>query len=432
MDFVRLYGNIIKKNLAKGKIDKARKQIITGFKLENFRVNHLAKDPVPKAYTYLSSQTLKSTIDSLAHPEKCVWTNIFSPVEILQNFGFNCISVEAISSMISGFKIADAFIDIAESYGIASTLCSYHKNFYGIVLSGIARPAAFATTTSMVCDANINTFHTLAKDFNVPHYIVDVPEDDNEANIKYVVMQLKEMISMLENLTGKKFDMNALCETLKRENLSHKYFKEFMEMQAYKNYPNSLTLHMYTLFASHLQIGEESILKYYEMLKDEIKICPDIKGKKIFWVHLLPYYQETLKSYFNFGDDYYIQAFDMNFDYIEELDTEHPLEALAKKMINNVYNRSYQRKADLVVDLVKKLGSDGVIHFCHWGCKQSSGGNALLKERLAKLDIPVLTIDGDGIDRRNSHDGQIKTRLEAFFEVLKLQDNNNNSSEAAK
>ena len=84
------------------------------------------------------------------------------------------------------------------------------------------------------------------------------------------------------------------------------------------------------------------------------------------------------------------------------------------------------------MDLVKKLGSDGVIHFCHWGCKQSSGGNALLKERLAKLDIPVLTIDGDGIDRRNSHDGQIKTRLEAFFEVLKLQDNNNNSSEAAK
>ena len=32
-----------------------------------------------------------------------------------------------------------------------------------------------------------------------------------------------------------------------------------------------------------------------------------------------------------------------------------------------------------------------------------------------------LDADGDGIDERNSHDGQIKTRLEAFFEVLEAK-----------
>ena len=30
----------------------------------------------------------------------------------------------------------------------------------------------------------------------------------------------------------------------------------------------------------------------------------------------------------------------------------------------------------------------------------------------------MLILDGDGIDKRNSHDGQIKTRLEAFLEML--------------
>ena len=34
------------------------------------------------------------------------------------------------------------------------------------------------------------------------------------------------------------------------------------------------------------------------------------------------------------------------------------------------------------------------------------------------MNIPMLILDGDGIDRRNSHDGQIKTRLEAFLEML--------------
>ena len=33
-------------------------------------------------------------------------------------------------------------------------------------------------------------------------------------------------------------------------------------------------------------------------------------------------------------------------------------------------------------------------------------------------DLPMLILDGDGIDKRNSHDGQMKTRLEAFLEML--------------
>ena len=47
-----------------------------------------------------------------------------------------------------------------------------------------------------------------------------------------------------------------------------------------------------------------------------------------------------------------------------------------------------------------------------------SGGVFRLREALREADIPLLVIDGDGMDRRNSHDGQIKTRLEAFLEVV--------------
>ncbi|MFQ6806818.1 MAG: 2-hydroxyacyl-CoA dehydratase family protein [Lachnospiraceae bacterium] len=34
----------------------------------------------------------------------------------------------------------------------------------------------------------------------------------------------------------------------------------------------------------------------------------------------------------------------------------------------------------------------------------------------------MLILDGDGIDRRNSHDGQIKTRLEAFLEMIQQEE----------
>jgi benzoyl-CoA reductase/2-hydroxyglutaryl-CoA dehydratase subunit BcrC/BadD/HgdB len=94
------------------------------------------------------------------------------------------------------------------------------------------------------------------------------------------------------------------------------------------------------------------------------------------------------------------------------------MEALAKKMLLNLYNGPFERKVAGISKLVEEMDADAVINFCHWGCKQSSGGVMLLKEEMKKKDIPMLILDGDAMDRRNSHDGQIKTRLEAFLELL--------------
>ena len=99
-----------------------------------------------------------------------------------------------------------------------------------------------------------------------------------------------------------------------------------------------------------------------------------------------------------------------------------PFEALARKIIQNLYNGSYSHKAEMIGRLAQRLNPDAVIHFCHWGCKQASGGSILLKEKMQELNIPMLILDGDGIDKRNSHDGQIKTRLEAFLEMIETGD----------
>lgn len=43
----------------------------------------------------------------------------------------------------------------------------------------------------------------------------------------------------------------------------------------------------------------------------------------------------------------------------------------------------------------------------------------LLREKLSAIDMPLLVLDGDALDRRNDQDGQLKTRLEAFLEMVK-------------
>ena len=103
---------------------------------------------------------------------------------------------------------------------------------------------------------------------------------------------------------------------------------------------------------------------------------------------------------------------------MEMLDPEKPLESLSRKMVKNIFNGPFENKVNSIESMVKELNPDAVIIFCHWGCKQASGGNMLLKESMNKLNIPMLTLDGDAVDRRNSHDGQIKTRVEAFLELI--------------
>ena len=103
---------------------------------------------------------------------------------------------------------------------------------------------------------------------------------------------------------------------------------------------------------------------------------------------------------------------------MEEMDPSDPLKALARKMIRNIYNGPFTRKVDAIEKMVTQLEPDGVVEFCHWGCKQSSGGVMLLKDRMRAIHMPMLVLDGDAIDRRGCQPEQIRTRFEAFLELL--------------
>lgn len=419
MNIVKKYESLTKKEAAENP-EKAYKMIELGLFFEKQIVRFSEKD-MPKAYKKLNLIALNSVLQGLKKPENSAWVNIFTPVEILQAFDINPLSIECVSSFLSGFEIEDFFNEYAENLGVTETLCSYHRGFIGAVESGVLPTPKFAITTSTCCDGNVNTIRYIAKKNKVDSYIIDIPYSYSEANEKYVVKQLKEMISMLEEKTNKKFDMEKLKEILRRENESKKYFNEYLKYQKTKYYPSSLTLHMFMLFASHVGIGTQEILDFYKLLSEDIQTYPDSNGLKIFWVHLLPYYQETMEKYFNFNEGYQIQSYDTNFDYMDELDVEHPLEALAKKLILNMYNGPFERKIETIEKAIDELGSDAVIHFCHLGCKQSAGGAMQLKEAIRKKGIPMLVLDGDCMDRRNCQDGQIKTRLEAFLEMIKTQ-----------
>ncbi|MCH3916148.1 MAG: 2-hydroxyacyl-CoA dehydratase family protein [Spirochaetia bacterium] len=239
-----------------------------------------------------------------------------------------------------------------------------------------------------------------------------------DESIAYVEQQLKELVVFLEDNYHLKYDERELARILARENESHRLYEKYLSLIGTRKLASTLTLQMFILFASHLSIGSEESLKFYQMLVDDVTAAPPFDGKKILWVHVLPFFEESLKQVFNLSDDNQIQCVEMNSDGNGYLNPQHPLHSLASKLVSNVYNRGYEAKAQLCSELAKKCNCDGVIHFAHWGCKQTSGGVNILKKRLQEDGIPLLLLDGDAVDRRNDGAGQIRTRVEAFMEML--------------
>ena len=393
-------------------------KILLGFQANKLRTKILPKKGLAKGYQKLEAMMMSFVADALSHSESYVWGNIFSPCEITQCFGLRTLSIECLACYLSGYHLEDYFIDYAQNTGIAPTLCSSHKTFVGAIDSDAVPVPQYAVTTSLSCDGNLNTFRYLEKKRGVPFTFLDVPYGDDEASVEYLAGQLEEFTAELERRFGRRFEEDKLKEALRIENETRKELIRFFQLQSEYYYPGELISHLYMMMGMHLLIGTQEFLDLIRYMIEEIKMYPKYEGKKILWVHLLPFYQESLKQCFNGSQDYQIIASDIILDSVEELDPEKPFRSLAKKIIRNMYNGSYFHKAQMVGQLADTLKPDAVIQFCHWGCKQSSGGSVLLKEEMQKKGIPMLILDGDGIDKRNSHDGQIKTRLEAFLEML--------------
>lgn len=398
--------------------EKSWDKILLGFRANKWRMKLLPNRNLSRGYQKLETMMMSLVADSLSREGSYVWGNIFAPCELMQCFGLHTLSIECLSCYMSGYHLEDSFIDYAQNIGIAPTLCSYHKTFVGGVESKVVKKPEYAVTTSLSCDGNLNTFHYLEKKAHVPFTFLDVPYSDDKESIAYLADQLRAFTKVLEERTGKTFQEEKLQKILRTENETRRELKKFFEYQKNYYYPGELISHLYMMMGMHLLIGTEEFLDLIRFMNEEIQQGEPFTGKKILWIHLLPFYQESLKEYFNSNRDYQIIASDIILDFMDELDTEHPFEALAGKIIKNLYNGSYAHKAEMIGQLADRLKPDAVIHFCHWGCKQASGGSILLKEKMQKMNIPMLILDGDGIDKRNSHDGQIKTRLEAFLELI--------------
>ena len=102
-----------------------------------------------------------------------------------------------------------------------------------------------------------------------------------------------------------------------------------------------------------------------------------------------------------------------------------PLDALARRYLDRppcARMRPYTRRVKHILELVKDFGVDGVIYEIIKFCELYGHDKPMVREDLERENIPVLELDleyGAG----GSALGQVKTRVEAFLEMLERHKN---------
>ncbi len=416
-DIITKFGQHIEKKINTN-ANAARRELLFGYRAFDMKMKYAPDKRLSPARQYLGTVCMDEHIKSFANAANSAMVSVFLPCEIIRSFGLNTIFAEGFSGYMTGAYVEKALAEVAEASGIAETYCSYHKILMGAAFSGVLPRPKFIANTSTVCDANNLTFRALAEYYNVPQFYVDVPSVRDEDSVAYVAQQLKEMASFIERQTGRSLDEDKLKASLKRTKESIDNFKKCQELKKNVCLLNDITSEMYEVFLTHPLLGTEEALKYSSMLIDDLKNAEEKKGIRLLWVHTIPYFQTPLRDRLNLSEKCQIISSDMNFENFVETNPEKPYESMARRVVMSSFNGSALNRINRACEMAERLDIDGIIYFCHWGCKQTMGVSVSAKKIFEEHGFPTLILNGDGADRRNTSDGQVLTRLDAFIEML--------------
>ena len=416
--------------------------LLKAFELKRFQTRHLPEAGQLPSGRMGARIALEGVTGALEHPDETVLTSVFLPTEPLLAMGLRPLVAEALSDFVTGARAEEGLVRSAEQRGIPETYCSFHKVLIGAAAARVLAPPRLIANCSVACDANNTTFRWLAHELGSPHVYVDVPYDYDEDACSYVADQLRELARVAEETFGRTLDEASLREHVARTQRTLELMVEGLPLRRGRYLHNDMGLEMQEALALHLSLGTADTLAMAERMVRDYPAAEPFDGLSLAWMHVAPYFSYSLQQMLDVNREAQVVASDMCFNQVSleglslagdgtwrrEPDTrawahgpDEPWEAMAERLIKNTFNGPAARRVARVRAMAEATGADGVVCFCHWGCKETMGASQLAKRELEAAGIPVLVLDGDGCHRANNAEGQAATRMGAFLEMLEAK-----------
>lgn len=367
--------------------------------------------------------------------ETKAWITGATPVEFLYAMDIYPVYPENHAAIIGAQKVGKKYCQAAENNGYSQDLCSYIRSDLGSTImknspiGGLPKPD-FLFCCNNQCNTVVKWFEVLKRNFEVPLFVLDIPfvrQENKKSWIKYVENQMHDLIEFLEKVTGKSFKLSKLKEVTNLSKQAVEGYRQVLLMGKIKPSP----LMCFDSFLNMAPIvalrGTKAPIEFYkkmlEELEERVKNGVSAVGEeeiRILWDNIPIWYELRNMSKFFIEQkacpvaDTYTNAW-TGLDAV--LDEEHPFRSLSKAYTQVYLNIGLDKMIKQIKKLINTFDVDGMVIHSNRSCKPYSFGQYEIKE---ELDIPSVIIESDHVDSRYFTKTQIRTRLEAFLEKLKM------------
>ena len=372
-------------------------------------------------------------LDAVAEGKGIVYNHVALWTELFYAFDIQPLCPDVWSAMpaMADPNHNSTFIDIAENAGVFPELCAVDRIIVAKVMTGGIPKPALQVIHTQPCDSTIMAYSMVDNLYgDVPSFVLDSPHWDTTDCFDYYAIQIEELISFIEEHTGKKLDRDRLKEVVEESNKAIEYLIEWHELKRLVPCPSDGRFAGLPFSGNLVGLGHPSMTEVYKTLYECAKELAD-KGEgahpredvRGIWFQFHPGWDRELQNWLQqeFG---HVRVIDL-FGYVTAtpIDTssyEGIIRGLAERWHTTIpMGRQGKGPADIYInDLLhacKEFKGDAVFCTGHSGCRYMKGLQGLVREACRDYGIPYFHIDVDSVDPRFIPQESLRAQIADFM-----------------
>ncbi len=373
---------------------------------------------------------------------KVAWCTSVGPAELLRAMGFVVYFPENHGAMLGATRMAAETIPAANAVGYSPDICSYLTSDVGAFLQGrtpltdayegiaaIPKPDVLIYNTNQ-CREVLDWFAWYGQRWSKPVIGVECYRGVGEVtgvHVAGIAGQILALVEPLEKISGEKFDIDRLRETVRLSRECSDLWKEVLETAATK--PSPLTFFDSTIHMAPAVVmrGTQVAVDYYRELLPELKAriadgVAAVEGERLrlYWEGMPIWGRlRDLATQFLELRACVVASTYANSWIFTALEPDDPFKSMARAYTELFIVRSDPYKEKYLKEMIDTFGVDGIVFHDSKTCPHNTNCRYAMPQRLAeRLGVPSITIAGDLNDLRCYSDEQARTQIEAFVEQL--------------
>ncbi len=363
------------------------------------------------------------------------WTNFGIPTELFFAMDIVPMGTDTIAAAAASIGLAYRYNDLA-SEKVPEYLCSNNTILLGSMLAGDISPPDVMIHPANPCDSNLATYPVFSEYFNFPYFMVDMPYITSEKSIPYVANEYKKLISLLEEITGRKLDLDRLRQVMEYSNITHEHVLKLNELREAVPSPYSSMEVMGEVGLLLNMVGTPQVAEYFTKRYDLIKgmvergegyMTREQEKLRVVWVYGAPVFDYGLYDWSE-QEHGAVLVSQMNNNFINEpvediSDIDPILNGLAQKLVLMPMTREcggpWENYLNNSSGLLKRYKADAAIFGGNVACKSSWAVAKLVKDKVQEeTGVPICNIELDLFDDRIASSDAVKAQLGEYFTMM--------------